>query len=54
MPSCLLRVTHEHATGETAVTKGTNRGWQIILSGLKTLLETGEPLAIDWPAEVRA
>ncbi len=53
-PSCLLRVTHEHATGETAVTKGTNRGWQIILSGLKTLLETGEPLAIDWPAEVRA
>jgi uncharacterized protein YndB with AHSA1/START domain len=53
-PSCLLRVTHEHFAGETAVSKSTQRGWQIILSGLKTLLETGAPLEIAWPQETPA
>lgn len=49
--SCLLRVTHEHFAGETRIFKGTRRGWQIILSGLKTLLETGQPLEIAFPEE---
>ena len=48
-PTCLLRLTHEHFAGETSTTKGTHHGWQIILSGLKTLLETGEPLRIERP-----
>lgn len=48
-PTCLLRLTHEHLAGETSTTKGTQRGWQMILSGLKTLLETGEPLKIEAP-----
>jgi len=46
-PTCLLRLTHEHLAGETSTTKGTQHGWQMILSGLKTLLETGEPLKIE-------
>jgi uncharacterized protein YndB with AHSA1/START domain len=50
-PTCLLRLTHEHFGGETSTTKGTNRGWQIIFSGLKTLLETGEPLKIERPEQ---
>jgi len=50
-PSCLLRVTHEHFAGETATFKGTRRGWQMILSGLKTLLETGRPLEIAFSEE---
>ncbi len=53
-PTCLLRLTHEHFAGESVVTKGTHEGWQIIFSGLKTLLETGEPLKIDWPDEIVA
>lgn len=48
-PTCLLRLTHEHFAGETSTTKGTQHGWQMILCGLKTLLETGEPLRIDRP-----
>lgn len=50
-PACLLRLTHEHFGGETSTSRGTNRGWQIILSGLKTLLETGKPLEINGPQE---
>ncbi len=52
--TCLLRLTHEHFAGESVVTKGTHEGWQIIFSGLKTLLETGDPLKIEWPEEAAA
>jgi len=39
-----LTVTHEGFDGETETYKDTQQGWPPILSGLKTLLETGEPL----------
>ncbi|MSQ15130.1 MAG: ArsR family transcriptional regulator [Dehalococcoidia bacterium] len=43
-----LTVTHEDFDGETATFKGlATGGWNWILSNLKTLLETGEPM----PAE---
>ena len=42
---CKLTLTHDHFDGETATFKSVGDGWPIILSGLKTLLETGKPLA---------
>ncbi|HZZ00970.1 MAG TPA: SRPBCC family protein [Candidatus Baltobacteraceae bacterium] len=53
-PTCLLRLTHEHLAGETSTAKSTHRGWQIIFSSLKTLLETGEPLEIERREEAKA
>ena len=41
---CKLTLTHEDFEGETATYKGVSQGWAPVLSGLKTLLETGEPL----------
>ena len=54
--ACLLAVTHDGFTSETATYLQTGGGWTVILSGLKTLVETGEPLAIGAPegAEVTA
>ncbi|MGZ6128458.1 MAG: hypothetical protein ACXWMY_09695 [Vulcanimicrobiaceae bacterium] len=46
--TCKLSVEHEHYAGEIVLVKNTQSGWPIILSGLKTLLETGEPLQIEW------
>jgi uncharacterized protein YndB with AHSA1/START domain len=42
---CLLTVTHDRLDGSprTAASVG-GAGWSFVLSGLKTLLETGEPL----------
>ncbi len=40
-----LRVTHEGLTAAAA--RQVSGGWPQILSGLKTLLETGEPLALQ-------
>jgi uncharacterized protein YndB with AHSA1/START domain len=45
--ACRLTLTHEHYAGETETYKGTLTGWNPVLSGLKTLLETGTPLRID-------
>jgi uncharacterized protein YndB with AHSA1/START domain/biotin operon repressor len=42
--SCRLRVIHEGLT--EAAARRVSGGWPQILSGLKTLLETGEPLAL--------
>jgi len=42
--ACRLRVTHEGLTAAAAQQVG--GGWPQILSGLKTLLETGEPLVL--------
>ncbi|MDH3216473.1 MAG: SRPBCC domain-containing protein, partial [Candidatus Krumholzibacteria bacterium] len=42
-----LTVTHDFAS-ETDTYKGTQQGWPRIFSGLKTLLETGRPLPIDF------
>jgi uncharacterized protein YndB with AHSA1/START domain/predicted transcriptional regulator len=40
-----LTLTHEFES-EDETFKGTSQGWPPILSGLKTLLETGEPLSL--------
>jgi hypothetical protein len=43
---CKLTVTHDRLEGapKTAASVS-DGGWMMVLSGLKTLLETGEPLA---------
>jgi uncharacterized protein YndB with AHSA1/START domain len=50
--TCLLRLTHDNFDGETSTYRsvGNVKGWSFILSGLKTVLETGEPLHIQEPA----
>ncbi len=45
--TCKLTVTHEEMGSATQ--EYTSGGWSYILSGLKTLLETGEPLRIGEP-----
>lgn len=42
--SCKLTVTHDEFATETATFKAVGGGWPGILSSLKSLLETGEPL----------
>ena len=44
---CELTLTHDQFGGETAAYHDVCGGWPVILSGLKTLLETGKPL--PWP-----
>jgi uncharacterized protein YndB with AHSA1/START domain len=39
-----LRVVHDEFNGETATYKEVRGGWMWVISNLKTLLETGEPL----------
>ncbi len=45
--ACKLTLTHEFKS-ESKSYKGAGEGWPMILSGLKTLLETGEPLALGF------
>jgi uncharacterized protein YndB with AHSA1/START domain len=45
-PVCKLTVQHDEFDGETTTWKSTGGGWPIVLSGLKTWLETGEPLPL--------
>lgn len=52
--ACKLTVVHEHADENTETAKGTVNGWPIVLSGLKTLVETGTPLAIAIPEHATA
>ncbi len=52
--ACKLSVTHEHASAEGETAKSTAGGWPVVLSGLKTLLETGTPLEIAMPEEAAA
>ena len=42
----LLRLTHDDFDGETATYRAISSGWAPILSSLKSLLETGEPLVL--------
>lgn len=42
---CRLSVVHEDFDHETATYTTIANGWMVILSGLKTLLETGNPIA---------
>jgi DNA-binding transcriptional ArsR family regulator/uncharacterized protein YndB with AHSA1/START domain len=43
---CKLTVVHDDFEHETATYKSVGPGWNRVLSGLKTLLETGQPLVI--------
>jgi uncharacterized protein YndB with AHSA1/START domain/DNA-binding transcriptional ArsR family regulator len=46
----LLVLTHDEFDGETTTYRSVAHGWVPVLSGLKTLLETGRPLEIRYPA----
>jgi uncharacterized protein YndB with AHSA1/START domain len=46
---CKLTVIHDDFDGETATYKSVQSGWGPVLSGLKTLLETGKPLNVPMP-----
>jgi uncharacterized protein YndB with AHSA1/START domain/DNA-binding transcriptional ArsR family regulator len=50
---CRLTLTHDDFDGITATYKQVGLGWNPVLSGLKTLLETGKPLVIG-PAPAAA
>jgi uncharacterized protein YndB with AHSA1/START domain len=50
-PVTLLTVTHDEFDGETQTYRTVARGWNPVVSGLKTLLETGTPLEIPAPAQ---
>ena len=54
--TCLLAVSHTGFTSENATYESVKGGWPMILSGLKTLVETRGPLKIERPqaAEVSA
>ena len=41
-----LTVVHDHLEGAPKTAESVAGGWMYILSGLKTLLETGKPLAV--------
>lgn len=43
-----LTVTHDQFEPGSKVLKGVSNGWPAILSGLKSLLETGEPMFPQW------
>lgn len=45
--ACKLTLTHEGLNIDDPLTQGLITGWAQILSGLKTLLETGEPLVME-------
>ena len=42
---CRLTMTHDDFDGETATYRNVSQGWGAILCSLKTLIETGEPMA---------
>ena len=46
----LLVLTHDEFASETSTYRSVQHGWVPILSGLKTLLETGKPIEISYPA----
>ena len=46
----LLVLTHDEFDGETETYRSVGHGWALILSGLKTLLETGNALEVSQPA----
>jgi uncharacterized protein YndB with AHSA1/START domain/DNA-binding transcriptional ArsR family regulator len=45
----LLTLVHDEFDAETSTYKSVAHGWVPILSGLKTLLETGKPIEISYP-----
>ena len=49
-----LTVTHAELEPESAMLSGISRGWPLVLSSLKTLLETGEPMPGTSKSKTRA
>jgi uncharacterized protein YndB with AHSA1/START domain len=49
--ACRLTLVHDEFDGETATYHSVEHGWSQILSGLKTLIETGQPLVVEEHAE---
>ena len=47
--SCLVRLSHDGFASETETFRSVANGWPLILSGLKTLLETGGELQVEMP-----
>ena len=47
----LLTLVHDEFDGETQTYRSVAHGWVPVLSGLKTLLETGQPIEIRYPAQ---
>jgi uncharacterized protein YndB with AHSA1/START domain len=45
-----LTLTHEGFSEDSKFLKGISKGWPVILSGLKSLLETGKPLDVPYDA----
>jgi len=45
----LVTLVHDEFDGETSTFRSVAHGWIPVLSGLKTLLETGRPLEISYP-----
>ena len=41
----LLTVTHDQLEGAPKTAQAVSGGWMLVISGLKTLLETGKPLS---------
>ena len=50
----LLTLTHDDFGSETQTFESVRRGWNPVISGLKTLLETGHPLDIPIPEPAEA
>jgi uncharacterized protein YndB with AHSA1/START domain len=48
-PAVKLTVTHEIGVADSKLIEAVAGGWPLILSGLKSLLETGEKFAIPHP-----
>ncbi len=46
-----LTVTHEELEAGSEMEKGITYGWPVVLSNLKTLLETGAPMVMHFPHE---
>jgi uncharacterized protein YndB with AHSA1/START domain len=46
----LVRLTVTHEDLDTQMFAGVSGGWPMVLSNLKTLLETGRPLPRVWPS----
>ena len=43
-----LTITHDEFIEDSAVREKVSNGWPGIVAGIKTLLETGQPLGIEW------
>jgi DNA-binding transcriptional ArsR family regulator/uncharacterized protein YndB with AHSA1/START domain len=52
--ACRLTLVHDEFDGQTATYYSVEHGWSQILSGLKTLIETGKPLVVEESTEAHS